>query len=124
VGVGFMEGLVQVPVVELRAADAKGVLAALIGAGDEAVERDGHVAGGWCHVNHDHRIDEKSSVGTSWRKLGVVRVDGRPGHLVPRGPPAAVFLMRRATSTRTATSQRPERAETATRAGLPDRSPS
>ncbi len=44
-------------------ADAERVVAALIGARDEAVERDGHVARGWCHVNQDHRIDEKSSVG-------------------------------------------------------------
>jgi hypothetical protein len=34
-----MDGLVQVPVVELQAADAERVVAALIGAGDEAVER-------------------------------------------------------------------------------------
>jgi hypothetical protein len=58
-----MEGLVQVPVVELQAADAERVVAALIGTGDEPVEGDGHVACGWCHVNQDHRIDEKSSVG-------------------------------------------------------------
>jgi hypothetical protein len=63
-----MDGLVQVPVVELQAADAERVLAALIGAGDEAVERDGHVACGWCHVNQDHRIDEKSSVGDALAK--------------------------------------------------------
>jgi hypothetical protein len=50
-------------VVELYAADAERVVAALIGAGDEAVERDGHVACGWCHVNQDHRFDEKSSMG-------------------------------------------------------------
>ena len=49
-GVRFMERLVQVPVMELQAADAERVVATLIGAGDEAVERDGHVAGGWCHV--------------------------------------------------------------------------
>ncbi|MFZ0378044.1 MAG: hypothetical protein WAL38_09470, partial [Solirubrobacteraceae bacterium] len=33
-GVGFMDGLVQVPVVELQTADAERVVAALIGAGD------------------------------------------------------------------------------------------
>jgi hypothetical protein len=35
-----MDRFVQVPVVELEAADAQGVIAALIRAGDEAVERD------------------------------------------------------------------------------------
>jgi hypothetical protein len=49
--------------VDVQAADAERVVAALIGARDEAVERDGHVACGWCHVSHDHRIDAKSSVG-------------------------------------------------------------
>jgi hypothetical protein len=58
-----MEGLVEVPVVEFQAADAERVVAALIGAGDEAVERDGHVARCWCHVKQDQRIEEKSSVG-------------------------------------------------------------
>ena len=48
---------------ELDSAAAEGVLEALIGAGDEAVERDRHVACGWCHVNQDRPINEKSSVG-------------------------------------------------------------
>src|SRR5438874_5146808 len=73
-GVGFMDGLVQVPVVELQAADAERVVAALIGAGDEAVERDGHVVCGWCHVNQDHRIDQESSVADA-----LAKASGRPG---------------------------------------------
>jgi hypothetical protein len=92
-------------VVELQAADAERVVAALIGAGDEAVERDGHVACGWCHVNQDHQIDEKSSVGTPRGKLAVagstadLGTSGRvaaksdlPGFLarrVPARPPAS-----------------------------------
>jgi hypothetical protein len=39
-GVSLMDRFVQVPVVELEAAHAQGVIAALIRAGDEAVERD------------------------------------------------------------------------------------
>src|SRR2546428_4142903 len=83
-GVGFMDGLVQVPVVELQAADAERVVAALIGAGDEAVERYGHVACGWCHVNHDHRIDEKSSVGDA-----LAKASGFPGPRPTWAPRAA-----------------------------------
>jgi len=55
--------------VELQAADAERVVAALIGPGDEAVERDGHVTCGWCHGNNDRRIDEESSVADALRKL-------------------------------------------------------
>src|SRR5438874_13340499 len=71
-GVGFMDGLVQVPVVELQAADAERVVAALIGARDEAVERDGHVARCWCHLNQDHRLDEKSSAGERPRESNLL----------------------------------------------------
>ena len=39
------------PVVQLETADAKRVVAALVGAGDEPVERDGHVTCGRCHVD-------------------------------------------------------------------------
>ena len=41
---------VEVPLVQLHAADAERVVTALIGAGDEAVERDGHVAGDSGHA--------------------------------------------------------------------------
>jgi hypothetical protein len=37
------------PSVDVPAADAERVLAVLVGAGDEAVQRDGHVTGGLRH---------------------------------------------------------------------------
>src|SRR3954452_5920527 len=75
-GVGFMDGLVQVPAMNLPAADAERVLAALIGAGDEAVERDRHVACGWCHVTKTAESTRSHRWGTSSRKLAVARVHG------------------------------------------------
>src|ERR1700704_2309234 len=57
-----------------------------LGVGDEAVERDGHVACGRCHVNQDHRIDEKSSVGDALAKASAWRGSAAdPGHLAPPG---------------------------------------
>jgi hypothetical protein len=49
--VGFVGHLAEMPGVELHAADAERVLAALVGSGGEAVERDGHVARGCGHVS-------------------------------------------------------------------------
>ena len=75
------------PPVEVLAADAERLLEGLVGPGQEAVERDGHVAGGVGHGVSDSFGEGDSSVGSSARptreRVGRTRVPRRRAG--PRG---------------------------------------
>jgi hypothetical protein len=60
-GVRVVQRLVEMPVMELDAAAAEGMLEALVRPGDEAVERDRHMARGCTHVRVDGAATQKSS---------------------------------------------------------------
>jgi hypothetical protein len=61
------------PLVDLHAAHTEWVLAVLVGAGDEAVQRDGHVTGGLVHGSKDPSAGGDSSVIAN-RRYGVACV--------------------------------------------------
>ena len=52
----------EVPLMELHASDPEGVVATLVGTGDEAVKRDGHMACDLGHGNEDLALGPESSL--------------------------------------------------------------
>jgi hypothetical protein len=63
-GIRFVPGLagVPMPLMELETADANRVIATLVRSGDEAVERDGHLAGDAGHRDQDYGSGPESPV--------------------------------------------------------------
>src|SRR5262249_47199039 len=60
-GIRVLQRLVEMPAMQLDAAEPERMLEALVGTGDEAVERDRHVAGGCAHARVDGAAPQKSS---------------------------------------------------------------
>ena len=60
-GVRVVQRLVEMPVMELDTAAAEGMLEALVGSSNKAVERDRHVACGCAHVRVEGATVQKSS---------------------------------------------------------------
>src|SRR5262249_14372494 len=92
-GVRIVQRLVEMPAMQLEAAETERMLEALVGAGDEAVERDRHVAGGCTHVRVDGAATQKASQPAASPAPARVRATwGAPSESTRRCPSVAPLL--------------------------------